>query len=38
MLRGRLPDAATLAGITLLVAGVLWALRVRPEAAAAHSA
>jgi drug/metabolite transporter (DMT)-like permease len=37
-LRGRMPDAATLAGITLLVAGVLWALRVRPEPAVAHSA
>jgi drug/metabolite transporter (DMT)-like permease len=31
MLRGRLPEAETLAGIALLVAGVLWALRVRPE-------
>lgn len=26
-LRGRLPDAATAAGIALLIAGVLWALR-----------
>jgi drug/metabolite transporter (DMT)-like permease len=38
MLRGRLPEAETLAGIVLLVAGVLWALRVRPEPAVAHGA
>jgi drug/metabolite transporter (DMT)-like permease len=31
MLRGQMPSALTLAGIALLVAGVLWALRVRPE-------
>lgn len=31
MLRGQMPAPATLAGIALLVAGVLWALRVRPE-------
>jgi len=31
MLRGQWPAPATLAGIALLVAGVLWALRVRPE-------
>ncbi len=31
MLRGQLPGPLTLAGIALLVAGVLWALRVRPE-------
>jgi drug/metabolite transporter (DMT)-like permease len=31
MLRGQAPDAVTLAGIVLLVAGVLWALRIRPE-------
>jgi drug/metabolite transporter (DMT)-like permease len=30
-LRGRWPLPATLAGIALLVAGVIWALRVRPE-------
>ena len=30
-LRGSVPPATTLAGIALLVAGVLWALRVRPE-------
>ncbi|MEO7246569.1 MAG: DMT family transporter, partial [Rubrivivax sp.] len=39
-LRGQWPPAATLAGIAALVAGVLWALRVRPQppAAAAHAA
>jgi drug/metabolite transporter (DMT)-like permease len=31
MLRGQLPAAATLAGVALLVAGVLWALRARPQ-------
>ncbi len=29
-LRGRGPDAGTLVGVVLLVAGVLWALRMRP--------
>jgi drug/metabolite transporter (DMT)-like permease len=29
-LRGRVPDVATFAGIALLVAGVLWALRPAP--------
>ena len=38
MLRGSLPEPATLAGIALLVAGVLWALRVRPEPRVAHAA
>ena len=38
MLRGTMPEPATLAGIALLVAGVLWALRVRPEPAVAHGA
>jgi drug/metabolite transporter (DMT)-like permease len=38
VLRGRMPEPATLMGIALLVAGVLWALRVRPEPAVAHSA
>jgi len=37
-LRGRMPEPATLAGIALLVAGVLWALRVRPEPPVAHGA
>jgi len=38
VLRGRMPAATTLGGIVLLVGGVLWALRARPEpvAAAAH--
>ncbi len=31
MLRGRAPEAWTLVGIVLLVAGVLWALRLKPE-------
>jgi drug/metabolite transporter (DMT)-like permease len=31
MLRGQVPGPVTLAGIALLVAGVMWALRVRPE-------
>ncbi len=30
-LRGQMPGAVTLAGVALLVAGVMWALRVRPE-------
>ena len=36
MLRGQMPGAVTLAGISLLVAGVVWALRVRPEPLAAE--
>jgi len=35
LLRGRTPQLQTLAGVVLLVAGVLWALRARPEPAAA---
>ncbi|MDT7837824.1 DMT family transporter [Aquabacterium sp. OR-4] len=38
VLRGRAPDALTLAGVALLVAGVMWALRVRPEPVAEASA
>ena len=38
MLRGKIPEAETLAGIALLVAGVLWALRVGPEPAVVHGA
>jgi drug/metabolite transporter (DMT)-like permease len=38
LLRDRMPATATLAGIALLVAGVLWALRVRPEPAVVHGA
>ncbi|EHR73341.1 DMT(drug/metabolite transporter) superfamily permease [Burkholderiales bacterium JOSHI_001] len=30
-LRGRAPDPLTLAGIALLVAGVIWALRIKPQ-------
>ena len=36
MLRGQAPGTVTLAGIALLVAGVVWALRVRPEPLAAE--
>lgn len=36
VLRGRAPGPLTLAGIALLVAGVAWALRVRPEPVAAE--
>jgi drug/metabolite transporter (DMT)-like permease len=35
MLRGRLPAPGALAGVVLLVAGVVWALRARPEPVAA---
>lgn len=37
MLRGQWPDRLTFAGIALLVAGVVWALRVRPEPLAAEA-
>lgn len=36
-LRGRVPEPATLAGIALLVAGVLWALRAKPEPVSAEA-
>ncbi|CAD5370303.1 Inner membrane protein YtfF [Rubrivivax sp. A210] len=38
MLRGHAPAPAVLAGAALLIAGVAWALRTRPNAAAAHTA
>ncbi|MEO7851771.1 MAG: DMT family transporter, partial [Rubrivivax sp.] len=38
MLRGEEPAPTTLAGIALLVAGVLWALRVRPQPVVVHTA
>ncbi len=38
VLRGDAPAASTLAGIALLVAGVLWALRVRPQPVVVHTA
>jgi drug/metabolite transporter (DMT)-like permease len=38
MLRGSAPAPTTLAGIALLVAGVLWALRVRPQPMVVHTA
>ncbi|MFO1218815.1 MAG: DMT family transporter [Burkholderiaceae bacterium] len=37
MLRGRAPEPLTLAGIVLLVAGVAWALRAKPEPMAAQA-
>jgi len=37
VLRQQLPASATLAGIALLVAGVIWALRTRPEPLAAEA-
>jgi drug/metabolite transporter (DMT)-like permease len=37
MLRGQAPRPVTLAGVALLVAGVMWALRVRPEPLAADA-
>ena len=37
VLRGTMPGAATLTGVALLVAGVVWALRVRPEPMAAQA-
>jgi drug/metabolite transporter (DMT)-like permease len=37
-LRGHWPEPAVAAGIALLVGGVLWALRVRPEPPVVHSA
>ena len=36
-LRGRMPGPVTLAGVAFLVAGVLWALRIRPEPLAAQA-
>ncbi len=36
VLRGRMPEPLTLVGIGLLVAGVLWAVRIRPEPAVAE--
>lgn len=36
LLRGHWPQPLTLLGVALLVAGVLWALRVRPEPLAAE--
>ena len=37
VLRGQMPGPVTLAGVALLVAGVWWALRVRPEPLAADA-
>jgi drug/metabolite transporter (DMT)-like permease len=35
-LRHEAPPVLTLAGVTLLVAGVMWALRIKPQATGAH--
>jgi drug/metabolite transporter (DMT)-like permease len=37
VLRGDAPQALTLAGVVLLVAGVMWALRAKPEPVAADA-
>jgi drug/metabolite transporter (DMT)-like permease len=37
MLRGRWPEPETLTGVALLIAGVIWALRVKPEPMAAEA-
>ena len=37
MLRGQMPEPLTLLGIALLVAGVAWALRARPQPLAAEA-
>jgi drug/metabolite transporter (DMT)-like permease len=37
MLRGQAPQPFTLAGVALLIAGVVWALRARPVAASADA-
>ena len=37
VLRGQCAAAETLAGVVLLVAGVMWALRARPEPVAADA-
>ena len=34
ILRGKLPDPMTLLGIALLITGVFWAVRIKPEAVA----
>jgi drug/metabolite transporter (DMT)-like permease len=36
-LRGRVPEIATLAGVALLLAGVVWALRAKPASGAGSS-
>ena len=37
ILRGRAPEPLTMAGIALLIAGVVWAVRIRPERAATQA-
>lgn len=36
ILRGRWPETTTLIGIGLLIAGVMWAVRIKPQAVAAE--
>jgi len=36
ILRGRWPETTTLLGIGLLIAGVMWAVRIKPQAVAAE--
>ena len=36
MLRGKWPEPMTIVGIGLLMAGVLWAVRIKPEPVAAE--
>ena len=36
ILRGRWPETTTLIGIGLLIAGVMWAVRIKPQAIAAE--
>lgn len=36
VLRGRMPEPLTVTGIGLLIAGVMWAVRIRPERTAAE--
>ncbi|MFC3552281.1 DMT family transporter [Lysobacter cavernae] len=36
VLRGRMPEPLTLLGIALLIAGVLWAVRIKPEPTASE--
>jgi drug/metabolite transporter (DMT)-like permease len=37
MLRGQSPQPLTLAGVALLIAGVVWAVRAKPEPASADA-
>ena len=37
VLRGRVPQAETLAGVALLIAGVVWAVRTQPAESSADA-